>query len=354
MLSKISEDSVFNPNWRHSNKIVKNLTAIAEARAIVLNAPLIPKWEVSLRRDAILGSAHSSTAIEGNRLSLDEVSALAEGREIMAARKDRQEVLNYLEALDKLSRFVKKDAFTIKDFLELHRLVTRETLDNPAHEGALRPVQVYVGNRATGEVAFIPPPTAEVPGLVEALLAWLNAPQINEIDPVIEAGITHYEIARIHPFVDGNGRTARVMATMILYKRGFDVKRFFTLDDYYDQDRRAYYAVLKSVDQKTLDLTGWLEYFTDGVAVSLKAVKDKVVGLSKDIKVLKEKGQVALTERQIRIVEFIVQNSQITNKDVRAMFALSDEGARKEISKLVKLGVLVSEGKGRALHYVLT
>ncbi|MDP1809682.1 MAG: Fic family protein [Actinomycetota bacterium] len=343
---------MFKPNWQNSNRIVKNLTAIAEARAIVLSAPLVPKWEVSLRRDAVLRSAHSSTAIEGNRLSLEEVSALAEGREIMAARKDKQEVLNYLEALDKLPRFAKKDSFTTKDFLKLHKLVTKETLDNPLHEGAFRPVQVYVGNRA-GEVVFMPPPTAEVPRLVDDLLAWLNAPQINEIDPVIGAGITHYEIARIHPFVDGNGRTARVMAALVLYKRGFDVKRFFALDDYYDQDRPAYYAALKTVDQKTLDLTGWLEYFTDGVAVSLKAVKDKVVGLSKDIKVLKEKGQVALTERQMKIVEHIVQNGQISNKDVRAMFDLSDEGARKEISKLVNLDVLVSEGKGRAFHYVL-
>jgi Fic family protein len=176
---------------------------------------------------------------------------------------------------------------------------------------------------------------------------------VNEIDPVIEGGLTHYELARIHPFIDGNGRTARVIATLVLYKRGFDTKRFFALDDYYDQDRRGYYEALKSVDQNTLDLTGWLEYFTDGVAVSIKAVKDKVIGLSKDIKLLKEKGQVALTQRQMKIVEKIIEKGAITNREMREMFGLSDEGIRKEISKLVKLRVVKRKSKGRSISYVL-
>lgn len=93
---------MFKPNFRCTDKIVTNLTFIPESRAIILNSPLIPKWEVSLRRDALLRSAHSSTAIEGNPLSLEEVSALAAGRDIMVRRKDKQEVLNYLEALERI------------------------------------------------------------------------------------------------------------------------------------------------------------------------------------------------------------------------------------------------------------
>jgi Fic family protein len=182
---------------------------------------------------------------------------------------------------------------------------------------------------------------------------WFNSPEVNEIDPIIEAGITHYELVRIHPFVDGNGRTARIMATLVFYRSGFDGKRFFALDDYYDKDRRAYYTALKNVDQNTLDLTGWLEYFTDGVAVSIKAVKDKVIALSKDVKVLKEKGQIALTERQMKIVERMIEKGHITNREMREIFGLSDEGVRKEIAKLLELRVVKRKGKGRSLHYVL-
>lgn len=343
---------MFKPNFRYTDKIVKNLTSIAGARAIILNAPLVPKWEVSLRRDALLRSAHSSTAIEGNPLSFEEVSALAAGREVMVRRKDKHEVLNYLEALERIPEFAKRAALTVDDFLKVHKTVTKDTLENPEDEGVFRNRQVVVGNRITGEIIFTPPLTEDVPKLVEEFLEWFNSKEVNDIDAVIEAGVTHYEIARIHPFIDGNGRTARIMAALVLYKRGFDVKRFFALDDYYDQDRRSYYAALKKVDQKTIDLTGWLEYFTEGVAVSIEAVKKRVIGISKDIKLLKEKGQVAPTERQMKIVERLIAHGRIGIGDVSEMFDISRQAALKEMTKLVDLKVIKLKGKGRGAHYV--
>lgn len=345
---------MFKPNFNFTNKIVRNLTLLAESRAIVLNAPLIPKWEVSLRRDAILRSAHSSTAIEGNPLSLEEVSNLAAGRNIMVRRKDKQEVLNYLKVLEMMPDFAEKNPFTVKDFLKIHKIVTDKTLENPGDEGIFRNREVFVGNRFTREIIYRPPSMDKVCLLVDNFLDWFNSKEAIEIDSVIHAGITHYEIVRIHPFIDGNGRTARVMSTLVLYKRGFDVKRFFTLDDYYDHDRNSYYEALKNVDQKTLDITGWLEYFTDGVAISIKAVKDKVVGLSKNIKFLKERGQVALTERQMNIVECIVEKGNITNRDIRKIFDISNRAAMDEISKLIDMKVLKKVGKGRSTKYELT
>jgi Fic family protein len=344
---------IFKPNFRFTNKIVKNLTLIAESRATVLNAPLIPKWEISLRREAILRSAHSSTAIEGNPLSLEEVSNIAAGRDLMVQRKDKQEVLNYLKALEIIPEFAKRNPFTVKDFLKVHKTVTNKTLENPKDEGIFRNCKVVVGNRFTGEVIFEPPSTDKVSLLVDSFFNWFNSKEVIEIDSVIHAGITHYEIVRIHPFIDGNGRTARIMATLVLYKRGFDVKRFFTLDDYYDYDRRSYYDALKSVDQNTLDLTYWLEYFTDGVAVSIKAVRDKVIGLSKGIKFLKDRGQIALTNRQMKIVEWIVEKGKITNRDIRKMFNISNRAALDEISKLMDMKVLKKVGKGRSIKYEL-
>jgi len=345
---------MFKPNFKYTNKIVRNLTAIAASRTFILNAPLIPKWEISLRREATLKSAHSSTAIEGNPLSLEEVSKLAAGRDIMVQRKDKQEVLNYLKALEMIPDFAEKEPFTVKNFLKLHKIVTDKTLENPGDEGVFRNREVFVGNRFTGEVVYKPPSTDKVSLLVDSFLDWFNSKEVIEIDSVIHAGIAHYEVVRIHPFIDGNGRTARIMATLVLYKRGFDVKRFFTLDDYYDSDRNSYYKALKSVDQETLDLTGWLEYFTEGVAVSIKAVRDKVVGLSKDIKYLKERGQVALTGRQMEIVEHIIEKGNITNRDIRKMFNISNRAAMDEISKLIGMEVLKKVGKGRSTKYELT
>lgn len=344
---------MFKPKFRYTNKIVRLLTRISAAREVILNSPLIPKWEVALRREAIIHSVHSSTSIEGNRLSLKQVSELAQGREIIAIQKDKQEVLNYLSVLENIGKLAKRESIFEKDILKIHRMVTKNTLDNPDDCGVYRNRYVIVGNRLTGEVFFRPPKNEDVPELMKDLLNWINSKGAKEIEPIIEAGIVHYEFVRIHPFIDGNGRTSRVLATLILYKRGFDAKQFFCLDDYYDSNRPAYYKALRSVDQETLDLTLWLEYFVEGVNVSINAVKERVVRLSSERLRKVERGQIALTERQMRIVDFLNLNGKITNKDVRKMFKLSDEGALKEIKKLVKLEVIKSEGKGRASHYVL-
>ena len=341
---------MFEPKFKYTHKIVNNLTLIAESKAIVLNSHLIPKWEVSLRKEAILKNAHSSTAIEGNPLSFDEVSALADGRHVMALQKDKQEVLNYLDALKRIPDFSSKDPLKLDDLLKIHEIITKETLRNPEDEGVLRNRQVYVV-AGDGSVVFTPPITDEVPDLINDYLDWINS--IGIIDPVIAAGLAHYEFVRIHPFIDGNGRTARFMATLVLHKYGFDSKRFFALDDYYNMNLHNYYQALKTVNPDTLDLTQWLEYFTEGVAFSMEAVKEKVIGISKDIKFLKEKGQISLNERQMKIVEKILDDGKINNKTIIDMFSIVPSVAREETNRLEKLNVIKRVGEGRNIHYIL-
>jgi len=344
---------MFRPNFRYTDKIVNDLTQIAVARELILNSPLIPKWEITLRREAIIRSAHSSTSIEGNRLSLEQVTDLAHGREVMATRRDKQEVLNYLKVLEAIDKLTDGKKIYEKDILNIHKLVTQETLENPSDCGVYRNRYVVVANRLTGEVFFRPPSNEDVPGLLKGLIEWLNSSEVKALDPVVEAGIAHYEFVRIHPFVDGNGRAARVLATLILYLRGFDTKQFFCLDDYYDSDRQAYYRVLQGVDQKTLNLTGWLEYFAEGVQVSISAVKERIIRLSSERLRRTKRGQIALTEKQMRILEFINQNGRMTNRNIREMFKISDRAALKEITKLLDLKVIKADGKGRSLGYIL-
>ncbi|MBI2472718.1 MAG: Fic family protein [Planctomycetes bacterium] len=344
---------MFKPNFQYTHKIVNSLTQISAAREIILSSPLVPKWEVTLRREAIIRSAHSSTSIEGNRLSLEQVSDLAYGREVMATRKDKQEVLNYLGVLENTDKLTDGKKITEKNILNIHKKLTQGTLDNPSDCGTYRNRYVVVSNRLTGEVIFKPPANEDVPVLVKRLIEWLNSDKARGLDPVVEAGIVHYEFVRIHPFVDGNGRTARVLAALIFYLRGFDTKQFFCLDDYYDSDRPSYYKVLQSVNQKTLDLTKWLEYFVGGVQISIAAVKERVVKLSSERLRRTKKGQIALTERQMRIVEFMNQHGKITNKNIREMFKISAQAVHKEVTKMVKLEVIKPIGKGRGISYQL-
>lgn len=313
----------------------------------------MPKWEVSLRRDALIRAAHASTAIEGNPLTLEEVSLLAQGRKVMATRKAEQEVLNYLKVLENIEKYQEQGKITEKIILKLHKDVTKDVLEAPEHEGRYRELQVYVGNRITGKVIFMPPPLEEVPELMREFIEWINSNDSYNLDPVIVAGLSHYEFVRIHPFVDGNGRTARALATLILNKREFDIKKFFALDDYYDSDRTAYYKALNSVDPETLDLTQWIEYFTDGVLLSISKIKEKVLQLSIEKHKKGARGQVALTEKQTKIIEQIISNGRITSGQIQKMLKISRQAAHKEFIKLIELDLIEQKGAGKAIYYVI-
>lgn len=347
---------MFKPRYKYTDKIIASLTKIAAAREVILNSPLIPRWEVSLRKDAIIRSAHSSTSIEGNNLSLEQVSELAAGRKIMAKRKDKEEVLNYINVLEKLDTLSPKGILTEETIKNIHHLLTKNTLEDDEDCGVYRCERnkyVVVGNRLTGEISFRPPNNEELPRLMKDFVEWLNSERKGELNPVVLAGIAHYEFVRIHPFVDGNGRTGRVIAALLLRIRGFDTKQFFCLDDYYDMDRQEYYQALRAVDPVKQNLTGWLEYFVDGVAVSISAVRERVARLSIERARTKMKGQTALTERQMRIVEYINKNGKIAVNEIGAMFKISRQAALKEIGKLVKLDVVKREGQARASYYIM-
>ena len=254
-----------------------------------------------------------------------QVTDLAEHKEVVAAEKDKKEVLNYLRALDSIPEYANKKAIDVKLFLKIHETVTINTLRDNNDCGVFRNRQVFIGRRIFDGTSFkeiieyMPPGTKDVPRLVAEFLGWLNSDRIKELNPVILAGIVHYEIARIHPFIDGNGRTARLMALLVLYKSGFDHRRFFALDDYYDENRSAYYAALKTVQRNKSDITKWLEYFTDGVLYSINKVKDFVIKLGFSSRIV-EGEKIELTQKQMKILERIKGKAKLTNKNLKDIF----------------------------------
>jgi len=146
---------MFKPKYKYTDKIIELLTKIAAGREVILNSPLIPRWEISLRKDAIIRSAHSSTSIEGNNLSLEQVSELAAGRKIMARRKDKEEVLNYIKVLEKLDALAKEGEITEEVIKNIQQMLTMNTLEDKEDCGAYRCDRnkyVVVGNRLTGEI----------------------------------------------------------------------------------------------------------------------------------------------------------------------------------------------------------
>ncbi|MBA7477790.1 hypothetical protein ES707_13204 [subsurface metagenome] len=345
---------MFKTNFKITNKIINNIVDISAARELILNASLLPQWEVKLRREAIIKMAHHSTSIEGNPLTFEQVKKLLIGNKIAAWEKDKNEVLNYVRVLEYIDKLGEKKVKEITEdiILKIHQLNTKGIL--PEHQsGFYRKVPVAVVN-GYGRVIFQPPPVNRITTLMKDFISWLNSDQAQELYPVLLSGISHYEFVRIHPFIDGNGRTARALATLILYLKGFDTKRFFALDDYYNEDRDRYYAALQTVDQKTLDTTQWLEYFCEGVAVSMNRVKDTVLQLSNDRRLKDKRGQIFLNEKQIRILKYLQTGLKITTKECQDMFDVSERTARNYLNELVKKDLIKPVGPQKGRYYVLT
>ena len=244
--------------------------------------------------------------------------------------------------------------------LEIHRLTTEKILSSES-SGKFRVRQVVIKNTKTDQISYTPPPAVEVPFLIEDLVNWINSDEARQIHPVLKAGIIHYEIARIHPFVDGNGRVSRAVATLVMFLDSYDIRKFFSFEEYFDENPMQYYLTLQAVSNQLVldtherDLTPWLEYFIEGVAIELNKVKEKVQRISVDVRVKDKLGeQVMLNERQMAIMEFLHRYKSMQNKDFRKIFPeFSDDTVLREMKFLKQKGLIKKLGGTKKATYVL-
>ena len=363
---------MYSSKFSITNKILKYIGRIEAARDYIENAPLVPAYEAKFRQEAILRTVHHGTHIEGNLLGTGEVAAVLEGQEIDARDRDVQEILNYRNVLTYIDKKAPKPATPLlnsvtgsmakigeKDLLTLHRLTVEKILPDD-RAGKYRQTQVVVKNSKSGEISFKPPQAVEVKKLVGDFISWLNSQETEDVHSVILAGVVHYVLAYIHPFVDGNGRVARAFATLVLFAKGYDIKKFFSLEEYFDRDAKRYYSTLQLVSNQKVDqlsdrdLTIWLEYFCEGLAQELERVKEKVQKLSLDSRLKGRTGQIALSERQVKLVEYIENYGSINNRAWRSLLAdFSDDTILRDMRDLQKKKLIKKKGSTKGAVYVL-
>lgn len=347
---------MFSPQFQISNRILTNIAKIEAVEEVIRHAPILPLWEKEFREDAIVRSVYHGTHIEGNMLQKDEALNVLRGKDVMARARDIQEVINYRKVIDFIDQQAKEANQTITEELiqQIHKLVTDKILA-PDQAGQYRTKQVVIRNSQTGEITFKPPIPVEVPYLLKEFIHWINRTTKDDLHPILKAGIAHHEFVRIHPFVDGNGRVGRSLTTLLLQMGGFDIRRFFSLEEYYDRDAMAYYEHLQKASNG--DMTSWLEYFTYGAAVEFEKIKDKILRLSKDAK-LKEKfggKQIFLTERQVKIIEYIQEIGYLQNQAFGSLFPdLSEDSILRDIKDLIEKDLIKKVGKTKAARYILT
>lgn len=271
--------TLFQPIYQITPAIAANLAKIEQLKHAIQNLPLTPTVLASLRETARLYTTHYSTMIEGNRLDPAEIEQLLKhdghfpGRE-----RDEKEIMGYYVALKQVEFWGQNKTLITAELIQaIHALVMSngklKVLPTPYRDG-----QNVIRDGHTKSIVYMPPTAADVPELMQNLVLWLQQTSTTIACP-IQAAIAHYQFATIHPYYDGNGRTARLLTTLILHLGGYDLKGLYSLEEYYARNLPAYYAAISVgpshnyyLGRAESDITDWIDYFIGGMAEAFEKV----------------------------------------------------------------------------------
>lgn len=332
----------YTPSYTITPLLLSRVEQIASLRERILSAAVQVPWIPALQKDTRVRNAHSSTAIEGNPLTLEQVRAIEEGRDTPAtARRARREIANYFAGL----RFVEKNAhrkvITHAEVVKVHRILAGEVMDQ-GQAGEYRTIRVKVGD-------YIPPPPEKILSMMSDLLQWWNK-RASELSPILSSAIVHHQFETIHPFADGNGRVGRMLSLWELYRRGFDNHHIFSIDEFYWEDRPGYYAALEEVQAEEGDLTSWLEYNAEGLRITLERVWTRIQKLSATTA---GKTKLVLRPKQEQLLHLLRERKAMAPREIWDAIGISKQGALDLLQPLIKAGLVRRIGTKKTGRYVL-
>ncbi len=331
----------YQPTFTITARVLSLIEQISAFREKIQAATVQVPWIPALQKDARVRNTHSSTAIEGNPLTLEQVRLLEEGQTLPTEPpRATREVLNALAGLRFIEKHASKKPITHQDILKLHGIIAADVMDQ-GRAGRYREIRVRVGG-------YLPPPPEMVSGLMAELLAWWNT-GASEWSPVISSAIVHVQFEDIHPFADGNGRTGRALALWELYRRGFDTHHIFSVDEFYWRDRPRYYAALSGVRKQGGDLTGWLEYAAEAVHVTLEQVWLRIQHLSAGA----GPNKVVLRPKQEQLLRLLRDRQSLTPQEIRDGIGVSKQGAMDLLNPLLEAGLVRRIGTKKSGRYIL-
>lgn len=332
--------------YRISPLIANDLLRIASLKEQVASLPVNPQVLASLRESAKLYTTHYSTMIEGNRLAPEQIQEVLTLQGHFPGReRDEREVKGYYAALAQLEQYVAQNhPFTEKVIQTLHALVMSDgrTKVTPT---LYRDGQNVIKDSASGALVYMPPESADVPTLMKSLVRWIK--ENKELPCPIVAAISHYQFATIHPYYDGNGRTARLLTTLILHLGGYDLKGLYSLEEYYAKNLLAYYRAISIgpshnyfVGRAESDITGWIEYFIHGMAFAFENVV-------KQMRLSQEKGDRdhsafmrLLDPKQRKALELFQDYAVVTSQQIGDLFGFKARTSSALCKKWVDAGFL--------------
>jgi Fic family protein len=338
--------SGFSPIFTITPAMANGLMRIEASRQAIRMVPIAPLVLVNLRETARLFSTHYSTMIEGNRLTQEQVAQVIEVDERFPGReRDQAEVKGYYVALDETERLAKsRRKISEATVRRLHALVMGDG-NTRVRSTPYRDGQNVIRDSHSKGIVYMPPEAKDVPWLMEQLIAWIN--QKDELPVPIKAGIAHYQYATIHPYYDGNGRTARLLTTLILHLGMYDLKGLYALEEYYARNLRAYYEALTVgpshnyyVGRAEADLTKWIEYFIEGMATAFEKVREQALGEAEKGSKDQSKLLRNLDFKQRKALPLFEKSREIAAKDVAELFGYKPRTATLLCQRWVEKGFL--------------
>ena len=350
-----------NERYTFTSTIVRDLLDIESARQIVNLTVLPPQVAERLRQQARVRSTHYSTRIEGNRLTLIEAEQVVmAGKRFTGRERDVREVQNYYRALQQVEDWAEKHLPITEDLIRrLHAMIFSGPRSKPT---PYRDGQNMIRDLASGAVIYLPPEAADVPGLMRDLVNWIIQAEGEGVPAPVIAGLAHYQFVTIHPFYDGNGRTARALATLLLYRHGYDLGRFYSLEEVYVQDLNAYYAALQThphhnyyEGRAEADLTSWLAYFIHSMAQVFQRVADEVRTQAAQPTAL-EPPELRQLDRRARLaLGLFTRKETVTTAEIARVLGLSPRTVRDLIASWLEDGWLeVADPARKSRHYRLS
>lgn len=341
---------MFNPKFNITQKLLTNIKQIAVLVAELNNKSFPQTVLLELEKNAREVSSHSSTSIEGNPLPLTVVKKILKTKP-ENIRDSEQEVLNYNLALEKLNKLIqsKERYLGLNLILEIQRIVTYKLL-NKVHSGKIRKEPVFVNDPRARKIVYWPPDHQGVEQLLDELIKYISKNE-RKIDPLILAGIFHKQFVIVHPFIDGNGRTVRLITKLILANMGLNTFNLFSFENYYNQNVIKYFQKVGVVGnyydiKDKLDFTEWLEYFTDGII-------DELLRVGTELKNLSVTPDTTLEQYHKKLLEHIKKHGYITDKLYSSLTDRAKATRSLDFQKLINLGLIERFGKGKATYYKL-
>ncbi|MCH9769827.1 MAG: Fic family protein [Gammaproteobacteria bacterium] len=341
----------FKPKFTITNPIANNLTQIVSVKGFLDAASLSKDWVDAMQQRALILEAYHTTHIEGTQLTLEQSEKLLGGEKTDNTDPDDvQELINYRDAFDLVAGYLGNgDPITEGLIREIHKRLVKGVRGNSAAPGEYRKVQNYVVNSKTGERVYTPPPAFEIQRMMQELVDYAN--KTNDVHPVLIAGIAQFQLVHIHPFLDGNGRTARLLSTLCLYRKGYDFKKLFTISEYYDRNRVDYYKAIQDVRENGMDMTGWLEYFVYALAEQMQDIKSKSEAVVR-IDVITREHQ--LSDRQAKALNHILQHGELGIKKFEQICPnIPRRSLQRDLKGLINKKIIISEGATNQIVYKL-